>query len=238
MKNLNGGKVYIVGAGFGNIDYLTVRSHQLLIQAEVLIYDALVDDSILQLAPENCLKIDVGKRGGQPSTPQTKINQLLVEYCQQGKQIVRLKGGDPFIFGRTIGEIQALTTANCCFELVPGISSALAAPLLAGIPLTDVTMSRCFAVLTGHEPETIDWKNVSQLDTLVILMGSRNLNIIIQHLQQNGRSPQTPIAIIREGGRPQQQVWVGTLSDIIEKTADFSLSPCVIVVGEVVNLRR
>ncbi|ERT08024.1 uroporphyrinogen-III C-methyltransferase [Lyngbya aestuarii BL J] len=237
MKNSKLGKVYLVGAGLGNVDYLTVRSHQLLTQAEVIIYDALVDDSILQLIPSNCLKLDVGKRGGKPSTPQSEINQLLVEYCQQGKQVVRLKGGDPFIFGRTSREIQALIAANCVFEVVPGISSVLAAPLLAGIPLTDAVMSRCFAVLTAHEPEAIDWNSVSQIDTLVILMGSRNLTEIIHQLQRHGRSPQTPIAIIREGGRPQQQVWIGTLSDIIEKTANSSLSPCVIVVGEVVNLR-
>jgi uroporphyrinogen III methyltransferase/synthase len=238
MKTSKPGKVYLVGAGLGDVAYLTVRSHQLLTQAEVIVYDALVDDSILQLIPRNCLKLDVGKRGGKPSTPQAEINQLLVEYCQQGKQVVRLKGGDPFIFGRTTGEIQALIAANCAFEVVPGISSALAAPLLAGIPLTDVMISRCFAVLTAHEPEVIDWKTVAKIETLVILMGSRNLTEIIQQLQENGRSPQTPIAIIREGGRPQQQVWVGTLSDMIEKTANYSLSPCVIVVGEVVRLRN
>ncbi|WP_413165242.1 uroporphyrinogen-III C-methyltransferase [Capilliphycus salinus ALCB114379] len=237
MKTSKPGKVYLVGAGLGDIAYLTVRSHQLLTQAEVIVYDALVDDSILQIIPKNCLKLDVGKRGGKPSTPQSEINNLLVKYCQEGKQVVRLKGGDPFIFGRTTGEIQALIAANCDFEVVPGISSALAAPLLAGIPLTDAVMSRCFAVLTAHEPDAINWKNVSQIDTLVILMGSRNLKEIIHQLQRHGRSPQTPIAIIREGGRPQQQVWVGTISDIIEKTAKFSLSPCVIVVGEVVNLR-
>ncbi len=237
MTRAKRGKVYLVGAGLGNIAYLTVRSHQLLTQAEVMIYDALVDDSILQLIPANCLKLDVGKRGGKPSTPQSEINQLLVKYCQQGKQVVRLKGGDPFIFGRTTGEIQALIAADCPFEVVPGISSALAAPLLAGIPLTDAKISRCFAVLTAHEPEIIDWKTVAQIETLVILMGSRNLAEILQQLQQQGRSPQTPVAIIRKGGCPQQQVWVGTISDMIEKTAYNSLSPCVIVVGEVVQFR-
>ena len=238
MKTSKPGKVYLVGAGLGDATYLTVRSHQLLSEAEVIVYDALVDDSILQLIPSNCRKVDVGKRGGKPSTPQSEINRLLVEYCQEGKQVVRLKGGDPFIFGRTTAEIQALIAANCDFEVVPGISSALAAPLLAGIPLTDAVMSRCFAVLTAHEPEAIDWKSVSQMDTLVILMGSRNLKTILDQLQRHGRSPQTPIAIIREGGRPQQQVWMGTLSDIIDRTANSSVSPCVIVVGEVVNLRN
>jgi siroheme synthase len=129
------GKVFLVGAGLGDVAYLTVRSHQLLTQAEVLVYDALVDAQLLQLVSSQCRKFDVGKRGGKPSTPQAEINQLLVEQCQQGKQVVRLKSGDPFIFGRSSSEIQALIAAGCPFEVVPGISSALAAPLLAGIPL-------------------------------------------------------------------------------------------------------
>lgn len=231
------GKVYLVGAGLGEAAYLTVRSQHLLTQAEVLIYDALVDASILQLIRSNCLKLDVGKRGGQPSTPQTEINRLLVKYCQEGKQVVRLKGGDPFIFGRTTSEIQALIAARCEFEVVPGISSALAAPLLAGIPLTDPVMSRCFAIMSAHDTTALDWERISHLDTLVLLMGGRNLAEIMAQLQRHGRSPLTPIAIIRHGGRPQQQVWVGTLKDMIEKTANQSLSPCVIVVGEVVRLR-
>ncbi len=231
------GKVYLVGAGLGDAAYLTVRSQQLLRQAEVLIYDALVDESILNETPTDCLQMNVGKRGGQPSTSQAEINRLLVKYCQQGSLVVRLKGGDPFIFGRTSEEIQALVATECDFEVIPGISSALAAPLLAHIPLTDPVMSRCFTVLTAHDLEALDWERLSQIDTLVMLMGGRNLSEIIHQLQRHQRSPQTPIAIIRNGGRPQQQVWVGTLNNIVEKTADQVLSPCVIVVGEVVRLR-
>jgi uroporphyrinogen III methyltransferase/synthase len=236
--NIKTGKVYIVGAGLGNADYLTVRSQQLIQLAEVLVYDALVDESILDWVPTNCVQLNVGKRGGQPSTPQTEINHLLVNYCQQNKQVVRLKGGDPFIFGRTSAEIQALTAANCAFEVIPGISSALAAPLLAYIPLTDAVMSNCFAVMTAHNPQALDWERISQIDTLVMLMGGRNLAEIVHQLQRHQRSPQTPIAIIHSGGCPQQQVWVGTLNDIVRKTAHQTLSPCVIVVGEVVRLRE
>jgi len=145
VKNQKG-KVYLVGAGPGDCNLMTVRSHKLLSQAEVLIYDALIDLPQLELIPATCRKIEVGKRGGKPSTQQQEINRLLVEHCKLGKQIVRLKSGDPFIFGRSSSEIQALIAAGCEFEVIPGISSALSAPLLAGIPLTDPVMSRCFAV--------------------------------------------------------------------------------------------
>ncbi len=230
------GKVYIIGAGPGSISYLTGKGRQLLSIAEVLIYDALVDPELLSLVSPECLKLNVGKRGGSCSTSQEKINQLLVAYCWQGKQVVRLKSGDPLIFGRSREEIQALTEASCDFELVPGICSALAAPLLAGIPLTDKFLSSCFVVLSAHKPDALDWQALSRIDTLVILMGGRNLSKILQQLQENDRSPLTPIAIIRNCARPDQQVWTGTLADIVDKTSGVSLSPAVIVVGEVVRL--
>ena len=204
--------------------------------ASVVIYDALVDPELLQLAPPNCLKLDVGKRGGRPSTPQQKINQLLIAYCLQGKQVIRLKSGDPFIFGRSSEEIQALSAAGCDFEIIPGVSSAIAAPTLAGIPLTDRIFSTCFAVLSAHDPDKLDWEALARIDTLVILMGGRNLERIVQQLKDNGRSPLTPAAIIRDCSRPSQQVWSGTLEDIVNKTSGVSLSPAVIVVGEVVKL--
>jgi len=232
------GKVYLVGAGPGDVGYLTVRAQQLLVQADVLVYDALVDSQLLQLVKIDCLKLDVGKRGGKPSTPQAEIDRLLVEQCQQGKQVVRLKSGDPFIFGRTTSEIQALIAADCAFEVVPGISSALAAPLLAGIPLTDPVLSRGFTVVTAHEPDALDWETLARVETLVILMGGRQLSEIIHQLHRHGRSLQTPIAIIRWAGCPQQQVWTAELGNIIEQTAGVSLSPAVMVIGEVVRLRE
>ena len=231
------GKVYLVGAGPGDVAYLTVRAQQLLAAAEVLIYDALVDAQLMQLVTPSCLKLDVGKRGGQPSTPQAAINQLLVEHCLKGKQVVRLKSGDPFIFGRSTSEIQALMAAGCPFEVVPGISSALAAPLLAGIPLTDPVLSRCFAVMTAHNPDELDWEALARMQTLVILMGGQQLAEIVHQLLRHGRSLQTPVAVIRWAGCPQQQVWTAQLGNIIEQTVEVSLSPVVIVIGEVVELR-
>ncbi|MGB3200242.1 MAG: uroporphyrinogen-III C-methyltransferase [Nodosilinea sp.] len=232
------GTVYIVGAGPGAIDYLTVRGYALLQQAECLVYDALVDEGLLNLLPEGCDRIDVGKRGGQPSPPQAEITQLLVKLALEGRQVVRLKSGDPFIFGRTAAEVQALNEAGCPVEVVPGISSALAAPLLAGIPLTDPVWSHGFGVFTAHDLDLLDWPTLARLRTLVLLMGSRHLEEIVQRLRQNGCRGDMPVAIIRWGGHPQQQVWEGTLLTIAQVTRGETLSPCVIVFGEVVRLRR
>lgn len=237
MRNGDGGKVYLVGAGPGAIDHLTLRAKDCLSQADVLVYDALVDERLLQWVPPHCELIDVGKRGGKPSTPQSSINALLVEHCHQGQVVVRLKSGDPFIFGRAASEIQALKVAGCAFEVVPGLSSALAAPLLAGIPLTDPTMGREFAVVTAHNLDALNWDALAQLDTLVILMGARQLSQIVDLLLQYGRSPNTAIAIIRWAGHPEQQTWIGSLSTIVQQTSRQELSPAVIVIGEVVKLR-
>jgi len=231
------GKVYLVGAGPGDVEYLTVKAYRLLASAQVLVYDALVDSQLLDCVPVDCLKIDVGKRGGKPSTSQTEINALLVKYCLEKKRVIRLKSGDPFIFGRCILEIAALKNAGCEFEIIPGISSALAAPLLAGIPLTDNVLSRCFAVCTAHEPETLNWEALTSLETLVILMGGKNLPEIIHQLIKYRKSHSTPIAIIRWAGTPSQEIWTGELRNILEQTAGLSLSPAVIVIGEVVRLR-
>jgi uroporphyrinogen III methyltransferase / synthase len=231
------GIVYLVGAGPGNIQYLTIQAAQLLRQADVLVYDALVDMRLLSQVPPHCQQINVGKRGGQPSLKQPQINQLLVQYCQQGGRVVRLKSGDPFIFGRCRSEIQALTEAGCPFEVIPGLSSALAGPCLAGIPLTDPVLSRCFMVLSAHEPEALNWPVLAQIETLVILMGGQALAKIVQHLQDQGRSSTTAIAVIRWCGQPQQEHWIGTLADIEQQTAGQVLSPAVIVVGDVVKLQ-
>lgn len=227
--------VYFIGAGIGEIDYLTIKAYKILSRAEVLIYDNLVDEKLLELVPDNCLKFDVGKRGGKASTSQDYINQLLIYYSLQKKVVVRLKSGDPGIFGRLNSEIEVLTAANCDFELIPGISSALAAPLLAGIFLTDKFDSKCFTVLTGNDPDSLDWETLAKIDTLVILMGGRTLPRIVQKLQENGRSPSFPIAIIRNSGRKNQQIWVGNLGNIVAQTVDISLSPCIIIIGKVVK---
>ncbi|MBV6628252.1 MAG: uroporphyrinogen-III C-methyltransferase [Rivularia sp. (in: Bacteria)] len=237
MTQFNG-KVYLVGAGVGDVDYLTVKAYRLLAEAKVLIYDALVDEQLLKLVPDDCLKIHVGKRGGLPSTPQSEINLLLVKYCQQGKLVIRLKSGDPFIFGRCMQEIKALQAAKCDFEAIPGISSVTAAPLLAGIPLTDAVMSRCFAVFSAHQPSSLDWEALSRLDTLVLLMGGQHLSEIVRQLIRYGKNKCTPIAIIRKAGTVEQQIWIGELSTIVEQVKAVRLSPAVIVIGEVVGLSK
>jgi uroporphyrin-III C-methyltransferase len=232
------GKVYIVGAGCGSADYLTVCAYKRLQQAEVLIYDALVDRSITAIVPATCTQCFVGKRGGQPSAKQSDIDRLLVEHCQQGKQVVRLKSGDPFIFGRSTSEIQALKAAGCDYEIIPGISSALAAPLFAAIPLTDLVLSRAFTVVSAHEPDQLDWVTLSAIDTLVILMGGRMLADLVDRLLAHNKSAQSPIAIIQWAGQPEQRIWTGTLADIVYQTKGETLSPCVMVIGEVVRLRE
>lgn len=230
------GKVYLVGAGPGAIAYLTVRAQELLSQAEVLVYDALIDPALMSLVPADCQTFEVGKRGGKPSTPQADINRLLVDQCLAGKQVVRLKSGDPFIYGRCAEEIQALQQTNCRFEVVPGISSALAAPLLLGIPLTDPVVSRSFAVITGHDPDSLDWSALARMETLVVLMGTRNLADITERLQRQGKLASTPVAVIRWAAHPQQQVWISELGRVARETQGIRLSPSVVVIGEVVRL--
>ncbi len=226
-----------MGAGPGAVEYLTVKARHLLIQAEALVHDALINPEIVDLVSEQCEIYPVGKRGGQPSASQTEINQRLVELCQQGKQVVRLKSGDPFIFGRTTSEIQALQAAGCSFEVVPGLSSALAAPAIAGIPLTDPVLSSNFAVLTAHDLELHNWEALAPIATLVILMGGRSLPEICDRLIHQGKRPETPVAVICWASQPQQQIWEGTLLNISQRTKGAKLSPCIIVIGEVVGLR-
>lgn len=231
-------KVYIVGAGPGDLGYLTIRARQILSQAEVLIYDALIDRQLLELVPDRCVRIDVGKRGGQPSMPQAEIDRLLVEHAKTDRTVVRLKSGDPFIFGRVTSELDALIAADCGYEVVPGLSTALVAPLLAAIPLTDPVLSRGFAVITAHFPDDLDWDALARMPTLVILMGAHTLGQVVDRLLKHDRAADTPIAVIRWAGTPQQQVWVSDLKHILDETHHIELSPAVIIVGQVVRLRE
>jgi len=230
-------KVFIVGAGIGGAEFLTVRARDVIAAAEVIVCDALVDRTLLDLAPENCDRIIAGKRGGQESIKQAEINQMLVQYCLQGKRVVRLKSGDPWIFGRSLPEILALQSADCAWEVVAGISSAIAAPMLAGIPLTEVETSSCFAVMTGHDLERLPWDAIAKIPTLVILMGTNNLAGLLAKLRE-GKSADTAIAIVRSCGRADQQIWTGTLTNIQAKLPASSLSPAVIIVGEVVKFHE
>ena len=231
------GKVFIVGAGIGGVEFLTVRARDLIGAAEVIISDALVDGCLLELAPPDANRLIAGKRGGQASIQQAEINQMLVQYCLQGKRVVRLKSGDPWIFGRSLPEILALQEAGCEWEVVAGISSAIAAPMLAGIPLTEVESSSCFAVMTGHDLSRLPWKAIAQIPTLVILMGTNNLMGLLEKLRE-GKDADTAIAIVRWSGRVDQQIWTGTLADIQSKLPSGSLSPSVIVIGEVVKFHE
>jgi len=229
------GKVYLVGAGLGSLDTLTLRAYHLLKQADVIIYDALVDARLFSEVRSHCLLLDMGKRGGQPSASQSSINQALIYYCQQGNQVVRLKSGDPLIFGRSGSELQALISQNCPVEIVPGLSSAIAAPTLAGIPLTDPILSYGFTVVTAHDPSLLNWRILAQMETLVILMGTRKLEEIVGKLCSQGKKADTPIAIIRWAGFPEQQIWQGRLDNILELTAGQKLSPAAIIIGKVVE---
>ena len=230
--------VSFVGSGCGTLDFLTIRGYHLLQTAEIVIYDALVDSSILTILAPECERIYVGKRGGIPSLKQPEIDRLLVEAARRKTHVVRLKTGDPFIFGRTTSEIQALREARIDYSVIPGISSAIAAPLFASIPLTDLALSKSFTVLSAHDPENLDWQTFARLDTLVILMGAKTLSEIIQLLVRQGKSTSTAIAIIRSAGQPEQHIWTGTLGNITQFTKGESLSPCIIVIGEVVRLRE
>ncbi|MCS6958789.1 MAG: uroporphyrinogen-III C-methyltransferase [Pseudanabaenaceae cyanobacterium SKYGB_i_bin29] len=232
---MNSGFVYIVGAGVGGVGNLTVRAKELLGEAEVVLADDLVDESVKSLVPPTCTWQTVGKRGGKPSATQDEINQLLVELAQNGKTVVRLKNGDPWVFGRASQEIRALQAAGIGWTVIPGVSSALVSPLLAGIPLTETDRSPCFVVATGHDPDRLPWQALAEIPTLVILMGTRFLDVMRARLQAY-RPAETPIAVIHRAGSWQQQVWTGTLRDLT-LPADVDLSPAVIVIGELVTDR-
>ena len=233
------GCVYLVGAGLGQVEFLTNRALRVLQQADVVLVDDLANSPILTELPKRCEVIHVGKRGGQPSVPQSEINQLAIDRCQRGQTVVRLKSGDPGVFGRLVQEIRALNAAGCPYEIVPGLSSAMAGPLLAGIPLTDKTLSHSFAIATAHDLDLLNWSALAQLDTSILLMGTRVLPQICQRLLEAGKPPTTPIALIRHAGRPSQRVWTGQLATFAATMTSLAgtLSPAAIVVGEVVKLR-
>lgn len=235
------GKVYLVGAGPGDPGLMTVRGLQLLRSAQVVVYDQLVNPALLEEVSPDAQRIFVGKQAGRHSIAQGEINEVLVNYALQGYLVVRLKGGDPFVFGRGGEEAEILHEAGIPFEIVPGISSAIAAPAYAGIPLTHRKYASSLAVVTGHEALksklSVDWAKLSTaVDTLVILMGLHNLRHIVAQLIEHGRAADTPVAVIHRGTTAAQQTVVGTLADIVDKSAGMK-APALIVVGEVVTLK-
>jgi uroporphyrinogen III methyltransferase/synthase len=239
------GKVYLVGAGPGDPKLLTLRGKECLERAEVVLYDYLANPALLVHAPVQAERIYVGRRGKGKYPPQDEINRVLIDRATQGKVVVRLKGGDPFVFGRGGEEAEALAAAGIDFEVVPGVTAAVAAPAYAGIPVTHRTLASTVTLVTGHEdpdkPETaLEWPRLATSHgTLVFLMGTKNLPTIVANLMAEGRAATTPVAIIRWGTRSVQQTVIGTLSDIVEKAEAARLEPpTVIVVGDVVRLRE
>lgn len=244
-EGLRKGKVYLVGAGPGDPSLITVKGLECLRKANVLIYDRLVDDSLLNEASPDAEKIFVGKAAHFHTLEQEAINKLLLTKAREGKVVVRLKGGDPFVLGRGGEEADFLATNRIPFEVVPGVSSAYAVPAYAGIPVTYRGIASSFAVVTGHKamdkPEpSIPWNKISTgADTLVILMGLSNLKNIVEQLLKNKKPPSTPVAVITHGTTSHQQCVTGTLQDIIARVESEDLKPpSVVVVGEVVRFRK
>jgi uroporphyrinogen III methyltransferase / synthase len=239
------GKVYLVGAGPGDPGLLTLRAKDLMENADVIVYDYLANETFLEYARNNAEIIYAGKSGGSHTMKQEDINRLLCEKALKGLNVVRLKGGDPFIFGRGGEEAQDLARAGIAFEIVPGVTSAIAVPSYAGIPLTHRDYTATVAFITGNEDpakdrSNIDWKKISTgAGTLVFLMGIGNLEAITGELIKNGRSPDTPVAIIHKGTVPEQRTLEGTLGSISSVAKEKGVKPPgIIVVGDVVRLRN
>jgi uroporphyrinogen III methyltransferase/synthase len=238
------GKVYLVGAGPGDPGLLTLRAKELLSKAEAVVYDALIHPQILEFISPQAERIFRGHRAKNGALSQAQINQRLVQLAKAGKVTVRLKGGDPFVFGRGAEEILALVKAKIPFEVVPGVSSAIAVPAYAGIPVTHRDINSSLTIVTGHETlykanTQVDWKNLAQNNgTLVFLMGLHTLKMVSEKLIAAGKNPKMPSAVIQRGTTPRQKTVVGTLGTIFKLTAKAKLvPPAILVVGEVVGLR-
>ncbi len=245
MTEVKKGKIYLVGAGPGDPGLLTLKGKECLTQADIVIYDYLANKTFLEYADDNAELIYVGKKGGCHTMKQEDINELIVKKTSEGKIVVRLKGGDPYIFGRGGEEAQELVKAGLDFEIVPGITSAIAVPAYAGIPLTHRDYTASVTFVTGHESpqkeeSNIAWdKLATGSGTLVFLMGVRNISHIADNLIQYGRSADTPVAVIRRGTTVEQKTLTGTLKDIAGVAEENNMKPpAIIIVGEVVSLRE
>lgn len=239
------GTVYLIGAGPGDPGLITLRGKELIETADVIVYDYLANPEMLSWARNDAERIYVGKMGGDHTKTQNEINQIIIDLCHQGKSIARLKGGDPYIFGRGGEEAQELVKAGLSFEVVPGVTAGAAASAYAGIPLTHRDFTTDVAFITGHEDPTKDKSNIhwdkiaTGIGTLVFYMGIKNLPSITRNLIENGRSAQTPVAVIRWGTKPEQQTVTGTLETIVEIVKEAGIkAPAITVVGEVVSLKH
>ncbi|WP_367360251.1 uroporphyrinogen-III C-methyltransferase [Syntrophus sp. (in: bacteria)] len=238
------GKVYIIGAGPGDPGLMTLKGAKCLQEAEVVIYDHLISPELLDMARRDARLIYAGKEGGRHTLSQAEINQRLLEEAGSGRVVARLKGGDPFVFGRGGEEAEELARAGIPFEVVPGVTSAISVPAYAGIPLTHRRFTASVAFVTGHEDplkeqSEIDWKSLAGMGTLVFLMGVRNLPQIAASLVARGKKPDTPAAMIRWGTTVDQETLTGTLADIAERAEAAGFKPpAILVVGGVVGLRK
>lgn len=235
--------VYIIGAGPGKADLLTLRALKRIREADVILYDELIGEEIKELIKRESRAelIDVGKRAGRHKKKQDEINKLLVEYGKTGKKVVRLKGGDPFVFGRGGEEIEVLAEHGIEFEVVPGITSAIAGPAYAGIPVTHRRYDPALVFITGRqERERLNWKALAELNaTIVILMGVSTLKENVERLLRHGKSPDTPVAIIESATTPGQRVVRGRLGEIVEIAEKAGVkAPAVIVIGNVVEVEE
>lgn len=238
------GKVFLVGAGPGDPGLITIKGIECIKKADVLIYDYLAASDLLKYTNKNVQIIYVGKKGGDHTMPQQKINELIIEKAKEGLAVTRLKGGDPFIFGRGAEEAEELFLEGIEFEIVPGVTSAIAAPAYAGIPLTHRGITSTLAFVTGHEDpnkeeSSINWSSLAKgIGTLVFLMGVKNLSYIVRQLVNHGMPEETPVAMVQWGTTPQQRTVGGTLKTITDEAEKAGLQPpAVIIVGEVVKLR-
>jgi len=234
-------KVHLLGAGPGDIELMTVKSLRLIQKAQVIIYDRLANPDILDEAPKDCEFIDVGKTDGCHPVKQPEINDIIYKSSLKYKNVVRLKGGDPFVFGRGGEEALYLKERGIAFDIIPGITSAISVPAYAGIPVTQRGVVSSFRVITGHEAtgkETsqVDWDSFTTNETLIFLMGLHNIEKITKNLIKSGKNKNYPVAVISKGTTKDQKVVVGTLENIKEKSKNL-LTPALIIVGEVVNLR-
>lgn len=237
--------VYLVGAGPGDPDLLTVKALKLLKEADVVVYDRLLSERVLDAVSDTAEKIYAGKSSGAHAVPQDQIGKILIEQSRKGKKVVRLKGGDPFLFGRGGEEAEELRKAGVKFVVVPGVTSALAAPAYAGFPVTHRRFASSVAVVTGHEDpgkenSSVEWEKLATaVDTIVVLMGVGRLEMITEALIRGGRDRKTPAAAIEWGTTSRQRTIEGTLGDIAEKVVSEKVNPpAVLVVGDVVNLRE
>ncbi|WP_208587641.1 uroporphyrinogen-III C-methyltransferase [Gracilibacillus suaedae] len=235
------GKVFLIGAGPGDPDLITVKGLRTIQEADVILYDRLVNKQLLQNVKPEADLIFCGKFPSLHLKNQEMINQLLVKYGQEDKNVVRLKGGDPFVFGRGAEEAAVLAKNGVDYEVVPGITSGIAVPAYAGIPVTHREIGRSFAMITGHlNNEEINWKQLaSSVDTIAVYMGVKNLPFIVEKLMEGGKSVNTPIAIIQEGTTENQKVIIGNLQTIVDLAEqDMIQNPAMIIVGEVVKIRK